>query len=461
MNARFYFALVSALSMLLVVGAQNDTNAPTDTPTNAPTITPGGPTPAPTDAPTTAPTTAPTNTTTNAPTIAPGGPTPSPTDAPTNAPTTAPTITPGGPTPSPTAAPTNAPTITPGGPTPAPTNTPTNTPTTAPTNAPTIAPGGPTPAPTNTPTIAPGGPTPSPTDAPTNAPTTTTGGPTSAPTNTPTNAPDVPTPSPTDAPTNSPTQRPTLNPTPSSSGQIVSFIVGPFSVTIVVPESTVNGRKLATIEEIAQDLDRTLTQMLTNEIQSCLGCSNPPVTLDLSVTYVMPSTSRRLQDKNYDIPTFAKNFNAMPSMQGRTLDSHESTSVSLTFRVEGTGRGGNCAYAASDQQAQIHMNNALESILNDEQSLANNLRIGGTTQTLQNIQSVLAQYPLPSSCTDNPQDAFVIEFAQRKDCAWLSCDSRYQLQYCQKPYYVRDICPNTCDGQCAQFKQLSSCNNRL
>ena len=77
-------------------------------------------------------------------------------------------------------------------------------------------------------------------------------------------------------------------------------------MTVVVPAETVNNRRLATIDEIAQDIDDVFTALLSEEIQKCTGC-NPPVTVDLTVTYVAPSRVRQLQKsrrkvKNYSIP---------------------------------------------------------------------------------------------------------------------------------------------------------------
>ena len=219
----------------------------------------------------------------------------------------------------------------------------------------------------------------------------------------------------------------------------------------MVPANTVTSRKLATIDEIAQDLANTLSQILTREMQDCLGCTNPPVTLSLTVTHISTNT-RKLQEAYVEVIKSIRD-NSTTHRRDQT-----SPDVTLNFRVEGTGTGGNCAYASSDQQAQMHMNDSLQKILKDNQALANQLRNNGTTPTLGSVKSVATEYPLQSSCSDNPQNAFVIEFGQRKDCAWLSCDSRFQLKYCQKPYYVTSICPGTCSGRCANF-QTASCNS--
>ena len=207
-------------------------------------------------------------------------------------------------------------------------------------------------------------------------------------------------------------------------------------------------RKLATIDEIAQDIDNVFTALLTDEIQKCIGC-NPPVTVDLTVTYVAPSSARRLQKgprdvKNYTIST------------GRRRRGQSSSDTTLTFRVEGTGTGGDCTYASTDQQAQYHVNDLMKDILNNNDKVTNSLKTIGTTPSLKNLKNAVTEYPLQSSCNDNPQDAFVIEFGQRKNCAWLSCDSRSQLIYCQKPYYVTSICPHTCAGRCSRDTSCSS-----
>ena len=302
-------------------------------------------------------------------------------------------------------------------------------------------------------------PIPQPTNAPpvptvsqlTSAPNTPI--PTPQPTNAPTFSPNVPqltsipftpemprnqetTPSPTSASTSAPGPQP-----------VVSFTIPPFHVTVVVPSETVNNRRLATIDEIAQDIDDVFTSLLTEEIQKCIGC-NPPVTVDLTVTYVAPSRARQLQEgprnvKNYSTPTARRR-------------AQSSSDVSLTFRVEGTGTGGNCAFATTDQQARYHVNDLMQDVLNDNQKVTNSLKTIGTTPSLKNATKVMTEFPLQSSCNDNPEDAFVIEFGQRKNCAWLSCDSRSQLIYCQKPYYVTTICPHTCAGRCSKD---TSCTN--
>ena len=219
----------------------------------------------------------------------------------------------------------------------------------------------------------------------------------------------------------------------------------------MVPASTITSRKLATIEEITQDLANTLSQRLTDEMQTCLGCTNPPVTVSLTVTYISTTTRKLLEDYDEVVKSIRDNITTHRRDQ-------MSQDVTLNFRVEGTGTGGDCAFATSDQQAQMHMNDSLQKILNDEQALTSYLQNAGSTPTLRSIKSTATEYPLQSSCSDSPQNAFVIEFGQRKDCAWLSCDSRSQLKYCQKPYYVTSICPDTCAGRCVNF-QTATCNS--
>jgi len=196
---------------------------------------------------------------------------------------------------------------------------------------------------------------------------------------------------------------------------------------VTVPASSVTSRRLATVAEIAQDLDNRLTAIITQELQNFLSCASP-VAVDITVTPLPQS-------------------------------GQSASNAILGFRVEGTGTGSGCTFANNSQQAQTHVNQSLQEILGDPVNLANMIRNGASTPSLQTLENLSVNTELPGTCTDNPESAFVIEFGERKNCRWLSCNSQHQMVYCQKPYYVTSICPHTCAGTCTNFQQPLICGN--
>ena len=83
-------------------------------------------------------------------------------------------------------------------------------------------------------------------------------------------------------------------------------------------------------------------------MQTCIGCTNPPVTVFLTITYIS-TTTRKLLEDYYEV---AKSIRDNITTHRRDQMSQD---VTLNFRVEGTGTGGDCAFATSDQQSQMHM----------------------------------------------------------------------------------------------------------